>query len=221
MYKLYDFNDIWKTILLLGCVHGLVHFYKIKVTIQWPILHVIGNLYIVVRSFDAVSIFIRDPLGALAYKNNTEDIVDTRLILLTLHVYHQLMFKMNAEDKWHHYMFVYPGTAFIHFTKMGVFLGIYNLFICGLPGAVFYSLLVLKGLNIITKEQGFSIHRLIDLWVRSPGLIMTFSFGFIICLTHSMYLQLIPITFLTVYNGQHYLDVAIRNYERMKITSSA
>ena len=219
MYELYDLNDIWKTFVLLGIVHSFIYYKRIRIAL-WPLLHVTGNLYIVYRSFDAVAIFIKNPIGALSYENGTENIPDTRIILLSLHMYHQLMFKLNAEDKWHHYMFVYCGTAFTFFTQMGVFLGIYNLFVCGIPSAIFYTLLVLKSRNLITKSQGCTIHRLVDLWIRSPCLSMVWAFGLIICLQNSLYLHIIPITFLTLYNGQHYADIAIRNYEKMRLEIS-
>ena len=220
---LYDPYDVLYTMLLMTITHSFVVLFdkfattKLNDKTKWFFLHFVGNCYVVYRSLHAVLNFIHDPIHATL---STDNVVDTRIIVLSMHIYHQLLFKLNTEDLYHHIVFVYLGTTLIHFSQIGYLMSIYQLFSSGLPGGLIYLCLVLEHYNIMNKETRLSIASWINLWIRSPGLCICGS----VCLLRFLYFPktinslviFILTQFCTIYNGQYYMNQVIRADERDK-----
>jgi hypothetical protein len=215
---MYQYSDIITTSLLLGFFHILINYInnfslnnKLKEKTIWFFLHFVGNMYVVCRSFDTFYMLIMDPINTVL---SMGDFVDTRLIVLTLHIYHHLFFKLNNEDLYHHIVFVYIGTLGMHFINTGCCLTIYYLFSSGLPGGIIYLCLVFEDIGYITKLTRLSIAKWLNIWIRSIGLTFCFS-CFLIRFFNNDTKTIIDwialfITFLcSSYNGQHYLDEVI------------
>jgi|MDTB01.1.fsa_nt_gb hypothetical protein len=109
---------------------------------------------------------------------------DTRLPLclaVVLHVYHTLFFGLSEEDKLHHMVFVsllaIPGLAW----QWGVLGSCQCFFICGLPGAIIYTLLAFRRLGYMQHVNEPMVSYTMNVFVRAPGILAcTFAFVYTI-----------------------------------------
>ena len=142
-------------------------------------------------------------------------------VIIAVHTYHMLAFKLNGEDLFHHLTFV-PIIGGGHFLyPWGLSGNILSFFISGLPGMIDYFLLALYKDKLISSLQEKRINLSINVWLRSPG-IVTFC-----CLVLTCWLQppagtpssdlmpwytFFPALALIFYNGQYYGMRVIGNY---------
>jgi hypothetical protein len=221
---MYDYNDIIRVFFILIINHGLIKLFniyiydnKLKNKTVWFYLHFIGNMYVVYCAVPSVLNFINNPIHIILSK---EDLYDTRIIVLCIHLYHHLLFKLNNEDWYHHVFFVYCGTLLIHLVPMGECMSIYHLFASGLPGGLLYISLVFEDMKIINKTQRLKIASFLNVWIRSIGLTMSGCI-FIIRFLHYdkslvNWMSLFIALYCSIYNGQHYMEEVIRADEKNK-----
>jgi hypothetical protein len=219
--------DIPYTIALLGFFHILLLIWN-KITTNyyinnksiWFFLHFIGNFYVVIRTYDAIKFYLGGNLEPVV-QSQSEIIIDTRMIVLALHVYHHLLFKLNQEDLFHHVVFVYFGTFISHLYGYHMhWMSLYHLFGSGAPGGIIYLCLVLEDLKLMTKTTRLKIASFLNVWVRSIGLTICWVIR-IIQFIHSNklisdFIFLLVTTLCTIYNGQYYMEQVIRADEKNK-----
>ena len=221
IYNKYDLNDIIHTFLLMMVTHLSLYlinkiFLKtiiINDKISWFILHIVCNLYAVCRDIPVLLLLTNDPIGTILCQKTTI-IIDSRLIIMASHIYHNIFFRLNNQDKFHHFAFVYFGTFCIHFVDTGYILSIYYLFSSGVPGAIIYFVTVLEHFIIITKKNRLIISSFINTWLRSIGLIFCGSLYIIRFLCFDKFLPdwicLGIVLFCTFFNGQYYTNQVVR-----------
>lgn len=220
----FDLYDILYTFTVLGICHVLlllINKYstvKLKNKSIWFFLHFIGNFLAVIRAFGAVKYFVMKPVDTIF---SQEDFIDTKLIILSMHLYHPIFFRMNNEDWFHHIFYVYIGTIFASIYKMGHFVSFYHLFSSGIPGGIIYLCLVLEDLHMITKVKRLHIASILNVWVRSLGLSICWVIRLLCFLVSAQtapdWIALIAGFFLTIYNGQYYMEQVVRADESYNI----
>ena len=195
---------------------------------QWFFLHSIANLFVVVGAVPDFYFASFRPASSLSVAFCASSSLPAyacsdwpTCIIVSVHIYHMLAFKLGSEDLFHHLTFV-PIIGGGHFLyPWGLAGNLLCFFISGLPGMVDYFLLALykdKQISSLTEKR---INLSINVWLRSPGIVM------FCCLTLVCWLQppvgtpasdlmpwwaFFPAMGLIFYNGQYYGMRVIGNY---------
>eukprot|EP00937_MAST-01D_sp_MAST-1D-sp2_P007407 g7407.t1 len=197
---------------------------------RWFLLHSIGNFFVVVLAAPDFVYAFRDPplalsrdhCAALARGGYFAPCSDwPTCMIIALHAYHCLAFNLDAQDVFHHLLFV-PIIAGSHFVwPWGTSSNILAFFISGLPGAIDYALLAAVKSGKCTPLFEKRINCSINTWIRSPGIS-----GFVVLATCAWMSPLkehergdrppgwlfVPMMMLVYFNGQFYAQRVIGNY---------
>ena len=138
-------------------------------------------------------------------------------ICFALHFYHIIMYrnKLRFDDWLHHGLMVGVALPLTEIVPPSAILGHSMFFINGLPGMIDYSLLFLVRNNYIEKQTEKRVNRLLNIWVRCPGCVMTT--GFILMnITNAMSIQQKIASFAMAgcvyWNGIYFMDQVVRDY---------
>ena len=134
----------------------------------WFFLHSYGNAIITTYCIYHILPIIKNPTQII---ETNEEIYDTTMLILILHIYHIIFFKSSKADLFHHISFVFVGTFFKLIFNLGKIICFFHFFICGLPGCIDYFVLGLNKINIVSREKRLTLANEINVWVRAPGLI--------------------------------------------------
>lgn len=134
-----------------------------------------------------------------------------------IHFYHVVFFNLSREDIFHHFLFgIFIGIPgfYYHWGALRNFL---SFSICGFPGLIDYTNLLLVKQNLMLKQTQKQICSFLNCWIRAP--LITFytllSFIAIKFSTTTVPLSInILVIILSFYNGMHYLQSSIRSEER-------
>jgi hypothetical protein len=183
----------------------------------WFFLHSYGNAIITTYCIYHIFPIIKNPIQII---ETNEEIYDTTLFILILHIYHLIFFNSNKEDLFHHISFVFFGTFFKLLINTGTIICFYHFFICGLPGCIDYFILGLNKLNMISREKRLTLANEINIWVRSPGLIASHTLLVLYFFNNyngSMpYIFSLGSYFFTTFNGIYYMRQVFSANERKK-----
>ena len=136
---------------------------------RWFALHTAGNLIVtiftfpdVVRSFLAPVDNLVGPCGSMI----------PLAAIAAIHIYHVALFKLTADDIFHHALFVgiLVPLGVVFKNDGGASLNMGSFFLCGLPGGLNYAALVLNKEGAITNLDQKRFDAAINTWMRSPGL---------------------------------------------------
>ena len=136
---------------------------------RWFALHAAGNLIVsifafpdVVRSFLAPVDNLVGPCGSMLPLS----------AIAAIHVYHVALFKLSADDVFHHALFVgiLVPLGVVFKNDGGASLNLGSFFLCGLPGGLNYAALVLNKEGGISSLQQKGFDAAINTWMRAPGL---------------------------------------------------
>jgi hypothetical protein len=184
---------------------------------HWFTLHSIINFIIVFFSLNDLKLCLQDiNNSSLISHNNT--ILSCSLIL-TLHVYHTIMYKMTKMDAFHHYLFVFCVSP-LTILYSGKGLSMLCFFSCGLPGGIDYFLLSLVKYEKIHYLTEKNLNSYLNAYIRMPG---GFISSFIILKDGmksadvSFYSNII-LSFLIFYNSAYFGKLAIENYVERKMS---
>lgn len=144
--------------------------------IRWYYLHAIINFIICFACLNDIKLFLSDPIDNLLNPINTQ--ISSILVTL-LHIYHMIFFNCNSDDYFHHITFVLTSAFFSICINFGRIVSLFNFFICGLPGGIDYLLLGLYKDNKIEKVLRIKVAMELNMWVRSPGIIITSAYIYI------------------------------------------
>ena len=138
-------------------------------------------------------------------------------IILWIHFYHVVFFKLTNEDMFHHVLFVslLPLPGYVY--DWGILKNCLAFFICGFPGALIYTLLVFQkcGYFINIKEEKFSAF--VNIFIRTPGILISaiilykcYINGVCLAPTWAVVLQFI----IGPFNAVYYTKQSIERYIR-------
>ena len=90
--------------------------------------------------------------------------------IIAMHLYHMLSFQLDANDMFHHLLFVpiIGGMNFLY--PNGAVANILSFFISGLPGGVSYLLLAMVKSGHVSAFSEKRISCSINTWLRGPGI---------------------------------------------------
>lgn len=140
------------------------------------------------------------------------------ILIACIHVYHLLpgLFTLTPSDYFHHLLFCPAIILTGVLLRCGVLRNAVGWFICGLPGAIDYTLLVMVKLGHLPKLRQKSVNRLVALWLRIPGLLfMAFcsyqSFLYDVEASMPARVGTLLCGGFIAFNGMYYGDMSIRN----------
>ena len=188
---------------------------------RWKCIHAFANLLI---SFFCINDLLKtavDPIGATKGVRGVDYSMKPAYMILCLHIYHLLpfmRFKLHDGDVFHHLVFVgIVGPVGIAFDT-GPLQNFVAFFICGLPGALDYIMLVLVKLKMLSRYDEKVWNARINVWLRSPGLTIASCFIYLGILygdDDSRCKKMPILSFLTaaliLINGQYYSQVVVGN----------
>lgn len=201
---------------------------------RWFLLHALGNLIVAVAAIPDFLNAARDPVMSIsvaycrdirgatsgAFSIATCSDLPTCLII-GMHVYHMLAFHLNAEDMWHHIVFV-PIVGAIHFLyPFGASGNILCFFISGFPGGLDYLMLAAVKSGRLASFTEKRINCSINTWIRGPGMTFHCSLAFFCWLkpaagTPPEHLMpgwlMVMVGVVVFFNGQFYAQRVIGNY---------
>jgi len=142
---------------------------------RWFLLHALGNFVVAALCVPDFIFLARNPPAAMsvAYCNSLPFPACSdwpTCIIIAMHMYHMLSFKLDANDMFHHLLFV-PIIGGMNFCyPNGASANILSFFISGLPGGLSYMMLAMVKTGHLSafSEKRFSCS--INTWVRGPGI---------------------------------------------------
>lgn len=155
--------DIIYYLLLLGLLDILL-INLIGKKSRWYQLHVCGNSLVTINIFNDVLELYIDPINSYKILKNH----NSSIIVLSMHIYHCIFFKLNYMDYIHHTIFVMCGVAPVIFLikTNQVYFG--YIACSGIPGIFEYTILTLSKNNYITNLEQKKINSLIYNFIRYP-----------------------------------------------------
>lgn len=144
----------------------------IKPEAKYFCVHTITNGLIIYFSYECFFEFFQDPFTSGFCLDGKCKNQIPNLMTFSLHLYHLLNYKMKPIDLIHHYPsfigniinMIYPSGPLQNYTFM---------FIMGIPGMIDYGLLTLVKYNKVSKTTEKRVNSCLNLYIRSPGLIIS------------------------------------------------
>ena len=192
----------------------------------WYLLHSLGNFVITGLSIPDFIYVFRTPPAALcvAYCRSLPGLGCSdwpTCIVVALHFYHMLAFRLSADDVFHHLLFVPIIAGMKFFYALGALCNVLCFFISGFPGAIDYMLLAAVKAGRVSPITEKRLNCSINTWLRGPG-ITTFCALYVACWMHPHELTapdetmpwyfFVPVIFIIFFNGQYYAQRVIGNY---------
>ncbi len=151
---------------------------------------------------------------------DTLTLYKAKSIIYALHLYHILLYykKMRFDDWLHHILMLGVSLPLTELVPPTSILGHSMFFINGLPGMIDYTLLFLVRNNHISKYTEKYINRLVNIWIRCPGCIMTTT---LIIVNMGMNYNIMSTTQFIAstimagcvyWNGIYFMDQVVRDY---------
>jgi hypothetical protein len=204
---MYELIFTLKMIVLIYGADNIIRYLKQNTNelARWYWLHAFSNLIVCYYTFKPLRLLLYDPIY---YIKSDIQVNESAILVAIVHLYHLLFFKCSISDIYHHLIFVTIGTYMHSINMLGFITPMYHFFGCGLPGMIDYIALALVKDNIIQKNDRLKIALEINMWFRSPGIIMTWVFFYIrfIYLDYSfrnlVYFGII--TLCSIVNAQYY-----------------
>jgi hypothetical protein len=169
-----------------------------------------------------VSLTAKDAIDCYLMKFDTTSgsLYAPKAIVYGLHFYHMMMYhkKMRFDDWLHHGLMVGVALPLTEVVPASTILGHSMFFINGLPGMIDYSLLFLTRNNMISKYTEKRVNRLLNIWVRCPGCVMTTGFILINVGMHYNVMSIqqkiasFAMAGCVYWNGVYFMDQVVRDY---------
>jgi hypothetical protein len=198
----------------------------IKENSQYFVLHVFFNLWIVVMTFPDTTYTLTSPYTFLNNLNGDNVGFQTTMSISVFHLYHTISSwkKLTSDDVIHHVVscFLVPSIVYVVLYKYERLLSASNFFMCGLPGAVQYLLMILNRYDLISKFTEKQYSRYLNLCLRLPFQIFTsiiylniitrYENNYVICLA-------VICSLAHNFNAVYYTDQIIRSFYITKLQS--
>ena len=144
--------------------------------------------------------------------------------IAAIHIYHVALFRLSADDIFHHALFVgvLVPLGVVFKNDGGASLNMGSFFLCGLPGGLNYAALVLNKEGIISNLAQKGFDAAINTWMRAPGLTVFAFLQWQVWLASArptrgwpqwlITLATAAVAGLHVFNGNYYAEQSIGNY---------
>ena len=189
-------------------------------------LHAFGNAIIVILIAPDVFRFLSNPLAGLEGEYTDAPLAMT----VGLHIFHcaSQAKKLTAVD-WAHHLISNMLVSFLCFPfRYGPIINWACLFVCGLPGGIDYFLLFLVKIGRLEKGREKSCNRMLNMWVRLPGIVSFVPFAFVCYQEGRASVHgglMIAQSLLNCFNGIYFADRVVANHavfaERSKTEAKA
>lgn len=164
-------------VFLLCVFHGLSLGVCAKETsktaeTRWFVVHFFTNVAIAALTIPNAIVLFTD-VHRILYDETGPLVSKTPICLaLWLHIYHVLLYKMTADDLFHHMVFIptigIPGYVY----DWGAVGNLQLFFICGVPGALIYAIIIIQR----TTNWRFDEPRIsatVNIFLRAPGIFVS------------------------------------------------
>ena len=171
-------------VVFLGACDGLMRILirraprppRKEATVRWFGVHALANYAISALSAPWILMVLRDPLASLSVPSSSVGIC----LAIWLHLYHMAFYRLTPADLWHHGIFLpligFPGYAA---GAWGPLREVQLTWLCGVPGAVTYTVLAAQRMGYLTRVDEPSLTAVLNVGLRCPGtlaanLVMTY-----------------------------------------------
>jgi hypothetical protein len=188
---------------------------------RWYLIHMAANIIVVIGTLPAVYLLLTEHDISVHANIIPVDSVVPSLVVMALHLFHALCYKLSTDDKIHHTIMltvllvplVSPNDIYLCITNHTLF------FMCGLPGAIDYYLMFRVETGEIEKITEKRYNVVLNTWIRAPGIL----FGAFRCHIHmldqaNMTLVCIPVIIALIWNAQYYSSQVSQSYGRGTVT---
>lgn len=184
---------------------------------RWCYIHSIANMVTTcMTARGAVTLLSSDATIAEATGFN----LNASIIVMALHLYHLLMFKIKKGDILMHHIVMMlvllipfwneHNNTFLMFTDYSLF------FLCGLPGGIDYYLMHMCYTGKIQKTMEKYINTLLNAYIRAPGILYGAFYIYRRYMNHHhipfSYMIAVLLTFM--WNAQHFFKEVAISYGR-------
>ena len=182
-------------------------------TERWFFIHTLVNLIITYLSSFELYLCINDIQNCSKHRlmNNSGYIL---MLAKASHIYHLLFFKNLSYYEYLHHMVmcVFCGPLAYLYNKTRMFAST-MFFLSGLPGLIDYSNLYLVKRNYMNSHTQKYIYFIINLWLRSPGLIFMGTSQLLYNNTNNFdeYIVRIILALCVIWNSQYFLLLTIKD----------
>lgn len=189
---------------------------------RWFIIHAICNMWIVWTAFPDFYLVFFDPITAL--EGSSMCSMYPFLIQNALHIYHMIEYyrELTYSDWLHHIAMVIVGGPLVCFQMRTPAINAIHMFMIGIPGAIDYCMLAATKLGLMQSHIEKSINTHINVWLRSPGILIGTVFAYI----HACYLYskpeyevttfqlciVAPILALNYWNAQYFMERVVASH---------
>eukprot|EP00041_Stephanoeca_diplocostata_P014802 m.279445 g.279445 ORF g.279445 m.279445 type:complete len:306 (-) comp19805_c0_seq11:562-1479(-) len=204
---------------------------------RWFNVHAMANLITVIFCSPAVVAWAKDPLSVVSpeeYGNSPDPLGEnwldwnvlfhpcndwSILMIVAVHTYHCVAFKLSKQDIFHHFMFVPTIGVYGGFlVSWGPIRNCLPFFISGLPGGIDYAMLVLLKRGMTTKLTCKKLSSTLNVWLRGPGcgVLVPATIYAAYCegrLPQEQAFKCMILAGFAAYNGLHYMEMAVMNYQ--------
>ena len=152
---------------------------------RWFVLHAVANCAVCALTAPAFLYAYRHPDWAVYRPLHAPALDEWNAVLIgMLHVYHALAYRLDADDAFHHALFVPFNQAAVFAPtvlgwqahRWGACVNMQHFFSCGLPGALDYAALALRRAGRLSRRRQKWLQAKLNLWVRGPGILFTAAF---------------------------------------------
>ena len=173
----------------------------------WFTLHALANAAIVGYAWGDTLHLLAHPLDAFGASEGR-----TQGIVMAIHLYHVLGFKLSMDDKIHHAVSVGVVGSMGYMVRLGRVQNAMNFFVCGLPGGIDYLLLAAAKSNLIPKITEKRINLWLQVAIRWPGMLLCINHAIVSKLSHGDEVSVgwIPILIMSCLHGWNGLYYAQR-----------
>lgn len=205
---------------------------------DWFETHAVANGMVVLWSIPSIIAWAANPSSVVALSDEnappamlagewyTPEIIFHQnnhwaiMCVIAVHTYHCMAFPLSKQDIFHHFMFVPTIGVYGGFgVEWGPVRNCVAFFISGLPGGIDYVVLTLVKRGYLSKLFQKRLGSKINLWVRGPGIGVLLPFTCYLGIIEGKVtdtgtiIKIIMVALLCGYNGIHYMEMAIRNYQ--------
>lgn len=135
---------------------------------RWFTLHTLVNIIVVALSADDAYYTLKAPMHAVGGPASTMAIS----LIIALHAYHAVFFKLSAVDIVHHVVSVGILGPLAVWFRPGVFMNYVCFFVSGLPGGIDYAMLALVKHGYMDALTEKYWNTKINVWMRGPFLVI-------------------------------------------------
>lgn len=213
--------------VLLVADFGVMHRVTSDSGARWFLLHAFGNFFVVVLGAPDMIYSFWQPLMAMSTKYCVE--LNTaayfaacsdwpKAVIVALHSYHALAFRLSSEDLFHHLLFVPVIAGFSFIQQFGSAGNVLAFFISGLPGGVDYFMLGLVKMGKLRPIVEKRLNCSINTWLRAPGINVFCVLALCAWVNPPKEADppagwcFLPVVCLAYFNGQYYAQRVVGNY---------